>query len=326
MNILITGGCGFIGSHAAQAFVHRGWNVGVLDNFDSFYPKSWKLSNLKEISASGKINFFEADICEPSAVTNVFSQFSPQIVVHLAARAGVRPSLEQPALYEKVNVAGTLNLLEAARHAGLKSFVFGSSSSVYGESTPAPFREDHYLLRPISIYAATKLSAEALCHAYSHLYGIKIACLRFFTVYGPRQRPDLAIHKFTSMLEHGTELPIFGDGNSGRDYTYVADIVDGICSAAEWSLQKSDNSRLEIFNIGNSSPVKLSELVAAIETATGRSAKYKHLPAQPGDVSLTWADISKAGKMLNYHPKTRLADGLRNFVEWYRQQPPDLRA
>jgi UDP-glucuronate 4-epimerase len=326
MNILITGGCGFIGSHAAEAFVRRGWNVGILDNFDSFYPKSWKLRNLKEITASGNVTFFEADICDPSAAEDVFSRFLPQIVVHLAARAGVRPSLEQPALYEKVNVAGTLNLLEAARLHGLKSFVFGSSSSVYGESTPAPFREDHLLLRPISIYAATKLSAEALCHAYSHLYGMNIACLRFFTVYGPRQRPDLAIHKFTSMLEHGIELPIFGDGSSGRDYTYVADIVNGISSAADWCLEKVGDSRLEIFNIGNSRPIKLSELVAAIETALGKTAKYKHLPAQPGDVSLTWADISKAGKMLNYHPQTKLADGLKIFVEWYRRQPPDLRA
>jgi UDP-glucuronate 4-epimerase len=226
-----------------------------------------------------------------------------------------------------VNIAGTLNLLEAARHHQLKAFVFGSSSSVYGETSQAPFREDNYFLRPISPYAATKLAGEGLCYTYSHLYGIPVACLRFFTVYGPRQRPDLAIHKFTALIESGAELPIFGDGSTGRDYTFVDDIVSGITSAASWCLdQPQQNGSYEIFNIGNSSPIKLLEPVTAIEHATKKKARFKNLPAQPGDVSLTWADISKAGRVFGYHPKTKLDEGLSRFVEWYRKQPASLRA
>lgn len=327
MNVLITGGAGFIGSHTAEAFLQRGHKVAIIDNLDSFYPEDWKRRNLQEISRSGDVVLFESDISDTSSIDRIFSDFKPELIVHLAARAGVRPSIEQPALYERVNVAGTLNLLEAARRHQLKAFVFGSSSSVYGETSSAPFREDNYFLRPISPYAATKLAGEGLCYTYSHLYGISVACLRFFTVYGPRQRPDLAIHKFTSLIENGTELPIFGDGSTGRDYTFVDDIVSGIISAASWCLDQPNHSGCyEIFNIGNSSPVKLAELVSAIERATEKKARLKHLPAQPGDVSLTWADISKAGRILGYHPKTKLNDGLSRFVEWYRKQPASLRA
>jgi UDP-glucuronate 4-epimerase len=326
MNVLVTGGAGFIGSHVAESLLQQGHKIAILDNFDDFYPSTWKRRNLEEVGRSGNVLLFEADICDMNAITHAFSNFKPELIIHLAARAGVRPSIEQPALYERVNVAGTLNLLEAARQGGVKSFVFGSSSSVYGESSPAPFREDNYFLRPISPYAATKLAAENLCYTYSHLYGIRIACLRFFTVYGPRQRPDLAIHKFTALIESGSEIPIFGDGSSGRDYTYVDDIVAGICSASRWCLEQQRAGGHEIFNIGNSSPVRLKELVAAIERAAQKSARGKNLPVQPGDVTLTWADISKAGSVLGYQPKIKLDEGLSRFVEWYHRQPATLRA
>ncbi|HEY2497687.1 MAG TPA: GDP-mannose 4,6-dehydratase [Candidatus Angelobacter sp.] len=327
MNVLVTGGVGFIGSHLAETLLQQGHKVAIVDNFDAFYPPTWKRRNFEELSQSGDAILFESDISDVSAIDQVFASFKPDVVIHLAAKAGVRPSIEQPALYEKINVAGTLNMLEAARKHGLNAFVFGSSSSVYGEHSPAPFREDNYFLRPISPYAATKLAGENLCYTYSHLYGIHVACLRFFTVYGPRQRPDLAIHKFTALIESGAEIPIFGDGSSGRDYTYVGDIVAGICSAAKWCLEPSrSGGRYEIFNLGNSSPVKLGELVATIEHATGKKARCTHLPLQPGDVSLTWADIAKAGNALGYHPRTKLAEGLSRFVEWYRRQPVSLRA
>ena len=217
-------------------------------------------------------------------------------------------------------------MLEAARRLGVKNFVFGSSSSVYGEESSAPFREDQQFLRPISPYAATKLAGESIAHTYSHLYGLRIACLRFFTVYGPRQRPDLAIHKFIGLIEKGQELPVFGDGTAGRDYTYVDDTVAGICAAERWCSSHSNQGCCEIFNLGNSSPVKLSDLLSALEKVTGKRALRKQLPPQPGDVSLTWADISKAGQILGYKPKTKLSDGLSQFVDWYRRQPEALRA
>jgi UDP-glucuronate 4-epimerase len=327
MNVLVTGGAGFIGSHVAEALLRLGSKVAIVDNFDDFYPQPWKRRNLKEVGCAGDYTLFESDISDMRSLDHAFSSFEPELVVHLAARAGVRPSIEQPALYERVNVAGTLNLLETARRHGLKALVFGSSSSVYGESSPVPFREDNHVLRPISPYAATKLAAEGLCYTYSHLYDINIACLRFFTVYGPRQRPDLAIHKFTALIENGCEVPIFGDGSSGRDYTYVDDIVAGVCSAAKWCMQPPQpGGRYEILNIGNSSPVRLRDLVAAMEAATGKRAVCKALPSQPGDVGLTWADIGKAGRLLGYQPKIKLDEGLSRFVEWYRRQPAALRA
>ena len=326
MNVLVTGGAGFIGSHVAETLLRQGNNVAVVDNFDGFYMPAMKRRNVKEIALCGHVALFEADICDHGALDHVFTNCRPDLIIHLAARAGVRPSIEQPELYERVNVAGALNLLEAARRHQVKAFVFGSSSSVYGEDSPAPFREDNYFLRPISPYAATKLAGESLCYTYSHLYRLNIACLRFFTVYGPRQRPDLAIHKFTSLIENGCEIPIFGDGSTGRDYTYVDDIVAGVCSAADWCMKQTGKAgRYEIFNIGNSSPVRLNELIAAIERATGKKASCKTLPAQPGDVPLTWADISKAGSILNYRPCIKLEEGLSRFVEWFRQLPLALR-
>jgi UDP-glucuronate 4-epimerase len=326
MNVLVTGGGGFIGSHVVEALLQQGHKIAIIDNFDSFYPPAWKKRNLQEAGQFGAVILFELDICDETAINQAFKSFKPELIVHLAARAGIRPSIAEPMLYERVNVAGTLILLEAARRHDVKALVFGSSSSVYGESSPAPFREDHHLLRPISPYAATKLAAEGLCYTYSHLYNIRIACLRFFTAYGPRQRPDLAIHKFTALIEKGSEIPIFGDGSTGRDYTYVSDIAAGVCSAAKWcSEQPNPGAEFEILNIGNSLPVTLGELVAAIESATGKKASCKFLPAEPGDVSLTWADIGKAGSTLGYHPKIRLGEGLSRFVEWYRKQPNTLR-
>jgi UDP-glucuronate 4-epimerase len=325
-SILITGGAGFIGSHVAESLAGKEGKVAILDNFDPFYPRAWKQRNLEGVLKRGKAELFECDIRDAKAVDDAFSSFRPSAIIHLAARAGVRPSIEQPVLYEQVNVGGTYTLLEAARRHGVKNFVFGSSSSVYGETSPSPFREDIGSLRPISPYAATKLAAESAAYTYSHLFGVNVACLRFFTAYGPRQRPDLAIHKFTGLLEKGKEVPIFGDGATGRDYTYVEDIVRGVRSALSWCAAHDGQGCYEIFNLGNSSPVKLNDLVTALEQATGRPALRKSLPPQAGDVSLTWADISKAGSVLGYHPQIKLAEGLERFVDWYRRQPDGLRA
>jgi UDP-glucuronate 4-epimerase len=324
--VLLTGGAGFIGSHVAEALLREGHAVAIVDNFDSFYPATWKRSNLAEVSKAGRVAIFESDICDEEGIDRIFAKVRPAVVVHLAARAGVRPSIGQPLLYERVNVAGTFNLLDAARRHGVKRFVFGSSSSVYGESSPAPFREESVSLRPISPYAATKLAGESICYTYAHLYGLKVACLRFFTVYGPRQRPDLAIHKFTALMERGQDVTLFGDGTSGRDYTFIDDIVAGILSAVAWcSARDNAEGRYEVFNLGNDSPVRLERLIVALEEATGKAAHRKRVSPQAGDVTLTWADISKARSILGYQPKTTLDAGLARFVEWYRQQPEGLR-
>jgi UDP-glucuronate 4-epimerase len=318
LRVLLTGGAGFIGSHVAEALLRRGTQVTIVDNLDSFYDPAWKRGNLEEIRRAGTFDLREADICDDGKLREVFGRARPDAVIHLAARAGVRPSIEQPLLYERVNVQGTLNLLELCRAAGGVKFLFGSSSSVYGETSRAPFREDDVELRPISPYAATKLAGEMLCYTYAHLFGLAITCLRFFTVYGPRQRPDLAIYKFTSLLETGKPLPIFGDGSTGRDYTYVDDIVAGVLAALDRRAATEGEAAFEIFNLGNSHPVKLAELVVLLERVTDRKALRDPRPRQPGDVSLTWADISKAARLLNYHPATRLEDGLVKFVAWYR--------
>lgn len=316
--ILLTGGGGFIGSHVAEALLRCGLDLTIVDNLDHFYPPAWKKDNLEEIRRVGQFDFHELDICEETALRNAFASIRPEVVIHLAARAGVRPSIEQPLLYEQVNIRGTLNLLELCREFRVKKFLFGSSSSVYGEEPRVPFSEDHLALRPISPYAATKLAGEMLCYTYAHLYALPVICLRFFTVYGPRQRPDLAIHKFTALIEAGKPVPIFGDGSMGRDYTYVDDIVAGVLATLEYVPLLEDGTAFEVFNLGNSHPVKLAELVETLERVTGRKARRENQPPQPGDVPLTWADISKAKRLLGYQPSTRLEEGLTRFVEWYR--------
>jgi UDP-glucuronate 4-epimerase len=318
MRILLTGGAGFIGSHVAESLLERGCELAIVDNLDPFYSPDIKRANLSEVSRVGDYGFFNADIRDFDQLSKIFSEFRPTIVIHLAARAGVRPSIEDPRGYEVTNVGGTQNILELCRVFNVERLVFGSSSSVYGDSTHAPFSEDQVDLRPISPYAATKLAGELLCHVYSHVHRLPVICLRFFTVYGPRQRPDLAIHKFTSLIEAGEPVPVFGDESTGRDYTWYEDIVAGILTSTKISLPP-DETPFRIYNLGNSHPVKLHDLISAIELATGRQAKRLRMPAQPGDVALTWADISKARRDLKYDPKTMLATGLAKFVEWFRR-------
>lgn len=316
IRILLTGGAGFIGSHVAEALIRRGANVSIVDNLDDFYPLSRKRLNLQEIRGAGDFEFVEVDIRDMDALRKIAERVQPEIIIHLAARAGVRPSIEQPALYESVNVAGTVNILEIARIVKAQRVVFGSSSSVYGVTSTVPFCEDDPKTRPISPYAATKLAAEMMCYTYAHLYGLTTLCLRFFTVYGPRQRPDLAIHKFTALIEKGKPIPVYGDGSMGRDYTYVDDIVAGVVASLEYA--PDQKLPFEIFNLGNSHPVRLAELIALLEAAAGKKALQQRLPDQPGDVPITWANIDKARRLLGYSPRTSMEQGLRNFVAWYR--------
>jgi UDP-glucuronate 4-epimerase len=324
--ILLTGGAGFIGSHVAEALLRAGACLAIVDKLDDFYSPAWKKANLESVRKIAHFDFFEQDICSMDCMREAFAGFRPDAIIHLAARAGVRPSIEQPRLYEQVNVAGTVNLLELCKEFQVSRFIFGSSSSVYGESDRAPFSETQYDLRPISPYAATKLAGESFCYTYAHLYNLPVIALRFFTVYGPRQRPDLAIHKFVARIEAGKSIPIFGDGETGRDYTFVEDIVAGILGALDYDFSSTAGAPFEICNLGNSHPVKLSELVHMLEQATGEKAIIHREPAQQGDVPLTWADISKAGKLLGYQPQTKLEEGLKKFVAWYRSADPIRRA
>jgi UDP-glucuronate 4-epimerase len=310
MRILVTGGAGFIGSHLSERLLRDGHDVAILDDLNDFYSPARKERNLEAVRAAGLVGFYHGTICDPALVRRVMQERRPEAIVHLAARAGVRPSLEQPLLYEQVNGYGTTLLLEEARLAGAGKFVFASSSSIYGIANRVPFSEEDHLNLPISPYAATKIAGEKICFTYSHLYGLKAVCLRFFTVYGPRQRPDLAINKFTRLLLEGKPLPVFGDGSSGRDYTFVEDIVAGIVAALHYDCS------YEIFNLGNSSPVTLAEMIETLERATGRKAVIERLPNQPGDVPITFADIGKARRLLGYQPCTSFDDGIRRFVEW----------
>ena len=312
MRVLITGGAGFIGSHLAERLLREGNSVVVLDDLTDFYSPAQKLDNVEQLRKAGPVVFVRGDIGDESLVAELLTTHEIEVIVHLAARAGVSPSLAAPLLYEHTNMHGTIVLLEAARRCGVKKFVFASSSSVYGETPHIPFREDNYKLAPISPYGATKLAGERMCNVYSHLYGMPIVCLRFFTVYGPRQRPDLAICKFVGLIESGQEIPVFGDGSTRRDYTYCDDTVAGIIAAMH------HETAFDIFNLGNSSPISLKDLIAAIENAVGRPARIKWLPDRPGDVPVTFADNSKAERMLCYKPATKLEDGLRKLVDWHR--------
>lgn len=323
--VLLTGGAGFIGSNLAEALLREGVELSIVDNLSDFYSPGWKKSNLEDIRKVGPYRLIEADICDETILRRCIAETSPEVVIHLAGCAGVRPSIERPGLYERVNVGGTLNLLELSREFRVSRFIFGSSSSVYGASSQAPFCEEELDLRPISPYAATKLAGEMLAYTYAHLFGITTLCLRFFTVYGPRQRPDLAIHKFTALLEAGRAIPIYGDGQAGRDYTHVEDIVAGVMAALEYEPALKNGARYDIFNLGNSHPVNLNGLVELLESATGRRAVRDAQPAQPGDVPLTWADIGKSRRLLGYQPRTPLVEGLKKFVSWYRAAGRDRR-
>jgi UDP-glucuronate 4-epimerase len=314
MKVLITGGAGFIGSHLSQALLGQGHRVSIIDELNDFYDPALKLANLQEIRSTGAVSFHQADISDEERIPAILAAEQPDAIVHLAARAGVRPSLEQPLLYERANVHGTMVLLEACRRLGIRKFVFASSSSIYGIANRVPFSEEDHLNLPISPYAATKIAGEKICYTYAHLYDLRVVCLRFFTVYGPRQRPDLAIRKFIESIAEGRPIQVFGDGTSGRDYTYVADTVSGIAAAL------GHDCRFDVFNLGNSRPVSLNEMIATIETAVGRQAVRVRCGEQPGDVPITFADIGKAQRVLGYSPRTSFVDGIRKFVEWQRSR------
>lgn len=311
MKILVTGGAGFIGSHLCEHLIRDGHCVTVIDDLNDYYSPNLKRENLRSIQSVGPVAFHDVDITNENAVADVFRGSKPEAVIHLAARAGVRPSLEQPLLYERVNVHGTLVLLELSRATGVKKFLFASSSSIYGISNQVPFSEDDHFNLPISPYAATKIAGEKLCYTYSHLYGIQATCLRFFTVYGPRQRPDLAIRKFADRIANGHRIQVYGDGSTGRDYTFVEDIVGGIAAALLY------DCKYDIFNLGNAHPVRLTTLIQTIENALGKKADIEWLPDQPGDVPITYADIRKAQRLLSYEPRTTFEDGIQKFVTWH---------
>ena len=314
MRLLITGGAGFIGSHLADRRLARGDRVVVLDDFNDFYDPAAKRRNVAPHSGKPSYRLVDGDIRDRELVAKLFAEEPFDAVIHLAARAGVRPSLSQPVLYEDVNVAGTLRLLEAAVESGTPRFLFASSSSVYGVNSKLPFSEDDPVDRPISPYAATKRGAELHVFAFHHLHGLKAVCLRFFTVYGPRQRPEMAIARFIRCLEEGRPVPFFGDGGSRRDYTYIDDIADGVEGALALPAD------YEIINLGGARPVTLSDLVLAIEAATGKKAVLDRRPDQPGDVPATYADVSKAQRLLGFQARVTLEEGLRRSVEWYRRE------
>jgi UDP-glucuronate 4-epimerase len=312
--ILITGGAGFIGSHLVDALMKNENNhVVVIDNFNDFYAPSIKRTNLAAHIEQKRFELISADITDAQFINEQFAAHNFDCVVHLAARAGVRPSLENPLAYEETNVRGTYVLLEAARLNGIPQFVFGSSSSVYGINAKVPFSEDDHVWQTISPYAATKLAGEAACHTYSHLYGMRSVCLRFFTVYGARQRPDLAIHKFARLIEEEKPIPVFGDGTTRRDYTYVDDIIAGIIAAINYQA-----SPFEVFNLGESQTVELRYLIELLEKALGKGALIDWKPLQAGDVPITFADISKARRLLGYDPQTRIEDGIERFIQWFK--------
>ncbi len=313
MNILVTGGAGFLGSHICERLLLQKNRVICIDNFNDYYDPAIKEENISGFKESSDFLLHRSDILDRDKLDGVFSENQVDIIIHLAARAGVRPSIENAGLYEKVNVEGTINLLDCARKFDVKRFIFASSSSVYGGNKKIPFSETDNVDNPVSPYAATKKAGELICYTYSHLFNISIFCYRFFTVFGPRQRPEMAIHKFIREILSETPLVMYGDGSSSRDYTYIDDVTDVVTS-------NLDNvNGYEVFNLGNSRPVMLMELVRIIEEVTGKTARIEHKEMQPGDVPATFADIIKAGKMLKYNPKTSLEEGVKKFVLWYKE-------
>ncbi|HYR22089.1 MAG TPA: GDP-mannose 4,6-dehydratase [Chthoniobacterales bacterium] len=310
MNVLVTGGAGFIGSHLVEKLLADGHDVAILDDFNDFYDPQIKRANISAVEK--EIAVHDVDLRDGDKVAGLFGKEKFDIIAHLAARAGVRPSIQRPQLYYDTNVAGTLHLLEAARTRGVERFIFASSSSVYGAAKKVPFSEEEHLTQTLSPYAATKIGAEFLCSTYSHLYKMRIVALRYFTVYGARQRPDLAIHQFTRKIHAGEPIDQFGDGTTRRDYTYIDDIIQGTMAALNY-----DGPMFNVFNLGESETIHLKDLIAAIEKALGKKAKINRLPEQPGDMPLTCADISKARKLLGYKPKTKFEDGLPRFIDWF---------
>lgn len=314
--ILVTGGAGFIGSHLSERLLGEDYKVICLDNFDPYYDPHLKMRNVSEINKKFPHSFtlVTGDIRSKDHLSDLFKTSQIEAVFHLAARAGVRPSIVEPLLYVDVNLKGTTLLLEACREFGIRSFFFASSSSVYGENQRVPFSEMDLDILPISPYGATKRAGELLCYSYHHLYRMHIACLRIFTAYGPRQRPEMAIHKFTTLIDQGKEVPLYGDGSAKRDYTYIDDLIDGMMGVLH------SHQGYEIYNLGESRTTSLRELIGLIESALGKKAKVKEMEAQPGDVSITYADITKAKKMLGYQPKIDMEEGIQRFVEWYKKQ------
>jgi UDP-glucuronate 4-epimerase len=310
MRILVTGGAGFIGSHLVEKLLAVGHEVVILDDFNDFYDPQIKHANIADFAKH--VTVCHVDLRDSDSVRTVFRREKIDLIAHLAARAGVRPSIQHPRLYYDTNVIGTLHLLEAARVTGVERFIFASSSSVYGASKTIPFSEEQHLTQTLSPYGATKIGGEFLCSTYSHLYQMRVVALRYFTVYGPRQRPDLAIHQFTRRIYAGQPIDQFGDGTTRRDYTYIDDIIQGTMAALDY-----DGPLYDLFNLGESQTIPLKDLISAIENALGKKAKIDELPEQPGDMPLTYADISKARKLLGYNPKTKLSEGLPRFVDWF---------
>ena len=314
---LVTGGAGFIGSHLVDNLLADGWNVTVVDNFDPFYARAVKRANIADHVSNDRYAIVEADICDDAALTAALTG-NYDVIVHLAAKAGVRPSILEPQTYQRVNVVGTQNMLEFAKERNIRQFVFASSSSVYGVNPRVPWREDDHVLQPISPYASTKVSGELLGHVYSHLFDLRFIALRFFTVYGPRQRPDLAIHKFSRLMLARQPVSIFGDGSMERDYTYVSDIISGIRAAMHF-----DQSDYEVINLGNSTPVTVISLLRLLESILQVPALIDYKPEEPGDVPITFAATEKAQRLLGYVPATSLQAGLREFAGWLRQDSAD---
>jgi UDP-glucuronate 4-epimerase len=312
---LVTGAAGFIGSHLVDRLLDEGWTVVGLDNFDVFYDRRTKEQNIARHAPNDRFTLVEGDLRDAQALRRCLTT-GVDVIVHLAARAGVRPSIDDPIGYQDVNVAGTQTLLEAARQAGVRQFVFASSSSVYGINPRVPWSEEDHVLQPISPYASTKVSGELLGHVYSHLYGIRFIALRFFTVYGPRQRPDLAIHKFAKSILDGRPVHVFGDGTTRRDYTYIDDVISGVRAAMDY-----DRGMYEVINLGNNKTVTLLEMIAGLEQALEMRAAIQHLPEQPGDVPQTWASVEKAQRLLGYSPQTPYAEGVRRFAQWLCARP-----
>ena len=310
MRILVTGGAGFIGSHLAEKLLAGGHDVVIVDDFNDFYDPQIKHANIAGFAKD--VTVYRVDLRDGESLRNLFHREKVDAIAHLAARAGVRPSIQYPRLYYDTNVTGTLHLLEAARVTGVERFVFASSSSVYGASKTVPFSEDEHLSQTFSPYAATKVAGEFLCSTYSHLYNLRVVALRYFTVYGPRQRPDLAIHQFARRIYAGQPIDQFGDGTTRRDYTYIDDVIQGTMAAPQY-----EGPCFDIFNLGESETIQLKDLIAAIENALEKKARVNQLPEQPGDMPLTCADISKARKLLGYKPTTPFSEGLPRFIDWF---------